>query len=308
MSLDKIDVTLVERLAPRSGPTSSADFNATLQEVLNSFAQIAAAWNNDLQPLIDTLPTGATNVPREDRTGDPDPFTNGLDGSQIFVDFTSTDLTEDGKFFSVDLERPFTIKETFVDLENRLTEDIQDVLVELAKVSQNTGITTRQKQAIGARIFDPDQTSASNSLDGLVQLLIRFSNQLELDIAGSSTYLDGLGVQTLDFDILAQLAALQAAHDYDSIFNQVSHDNLDIHTHQYHVDPVGVKNGINREFFLAGTDTFVQGSLQVFVNGVQPRKTTHYSERPDQRGFEFTLAYGAPTVTDNISIHYIEGS
>lgn len=308
--LDKIDVAVVERLAPRSGPTSSANFNATLQEIINSFAQVSNVWNNNLQPLIDSLPTGSTVIPRESRSSDPNPFDNGFDGSQVYLDMTSDELTEEGKYFDIDLNRPVTIKEALINLESKLTQDIQDVLIELARVSQTSGITTRQKQSIGARIFDPEQTSSSNSLDGLVQTLIRYTNQLELDIAADSAYLTGEGVQTLDFSILAQLAAIQAGHDYDPVFNTITHDDLDIHTHKFHITPVGSLNGINKEFFLPGTEEFVPGSLQIFENGLQLRKTYSYSEKANQRGFDLTAFHTAPfndgsPSSDWVWMHYI---
>ncbi len=310
MALDKIDITVVERLAPRTGPTSSANYNATLQEIINSFAQISGNWNSSLQPLLDSLPSGSTVTPREDRTEDPNPFINGFDGSQIYLDSTSTELTEDGKFFDIDSERPVTIKEAVLNLESKLVSDIQDVLIELARVSQSSGITTRQKQAIGARIFDPDQLSSSNSLDGLVQLLIRYSKQLELDISATPGYLNGEGSQTLDFGILQQIAAIQAGHDYDPVFNTVSHDNLDIHTHRFHITPLGATNGINKIFYLPGGEQFKAGSLQVILNGLEIRKNYYYSEHPDGGGYTFTVAGPAPVNSgspsdDWVWLHYI---
>ena len=88
MGISKIDVSIVERIAPDRGPTSSSDYNAVLQELINDLTQISLSWNGEVQPLLDTLPTGETNIIREERTEIPNPFTNGLDGSQMYLDLT----------------------------------------------------------------------------------------------------------------------------------------------------------------------------------------------------------------------------
>lgn len=303
--IQKVDIQIVERLAPKSGPTSSADYNATQQEVINSFAQIANSWNNSLQPLLDTLPSGSTTIIREDRTSDPNPYINGFDGSQIYMDCTSTEITDDGKYFDTVNNRPITIKESFEDLSATLSRSLQDISVQIAQVSQNTGVTPRQKQAIGSRIFDSEQVSSPGSLDGITQTLIRYTNQLQLDLAGSSSYLNGSGVQTLNFPIFSQISAIQAAHSYNAIFNTLDHSNLDIHTHKYFQVPVGDKNAINKTYYLPGTDTFKTGTLQVFENGETLRYPTHYSELPNGRGWIFSSSYEAPESDDDIWAHYI---
>ena len=82
MSLNKIENGVVERLAPACGPTSSSDYNATQEEIRGALIQITNSWNNELQPLLDTLPGGSTGIDPDKRTEDPNPFTNGFDGSQ----------------------------------------------------------------------------------------------------------------------------------------------------------------------------------------------------------------------------------
>lgn len=310
MALDKIEVTTVERPAAKSGPTSSADYNSTLREIINTFTQLSTQWNTVLQPLIDTLPGGSITIPRDTRTGDPNPFLNGLDGSQIYMDLTSTELTENGKYFSVVEDRPLSIKESFIDLESRFTAQNQETLSELARVSQEVGITTRQKQAIGARIFDPEQTSSSSSLDGLVQLNKRNLTQLAFDLGGESTFLTGQGVQTLTHDILSQLAAIQTGHTYNSTFNTLDHSHLDIHTHKYRQIPLGELNGINKSYLLPNGDTFAEGSLRVIINGLEAEFGTDYSEKAGNNGFDIAVARDALNSGngDKLWIHYILGS
>ena len=63
---------------------------------INSLKEIAIKWNSELQPLLDTLPNGDTGISREDRSDTPDPFANGFDGSQLYLDLTSTKTTDNG--------------------------------------------------------------------------------------------------------------------------------------------------------------------------------------------------------------------
>jgi hypothetical protein len=312
MAFDQIDVTIVERLAPKSGPTSSNDYNATLDETINSLAQISDAWNGSLQPLLDTLPSGSTIIVRDNRTEAPNPFVNGFDGSQIYVDLTSTNLTDDGQYYNSTFARPYTIKEYLATVTSAFNTQIENVLISISQVSQTSGITTRQKQSIGARIFDATQTSASGSLDGITQTLSRNLSQVGLDISGSGGYLTGLGTQTLQFPILSQLSAIQSAHHYDPVHNVVDHSNLDIHTHAFFVVPAGAMDGINVTFLLPGSAKFQVGTLQVFFNGLQLRPPYYYAERGDRRGF--TLINQTPPVNtgnpsdDWVWMHYIVGS
>lgn len=309
MSVDKIDVSVVERIAPAKGPTSSSDYNATLQEVTNDLIQLSLAWNSQLQPLLDTLPSGNTNIIREERTDDPDPFVNGLDGSQIHLDGTSTALTDNGKYFSESLDRPLTVKESLENVQDQLNDAIQELQVKIAQVSISSGITSRQRQAIGARIFNPETASSPTSLDGLVNKNERNIDQVALDLSGDPNYLTNTGAMSLDYAVFAKIQAIFDAHDHNPVFNTVSHQNLQLHEHRYHQAPAGSINGINKEYFLPGTEVFAPGSLRVIVNGLEIQKTKFYTEKADNRGFDFTAAFTA-LENDNVGaddylwIHY----
>jgi len=309
MGVNKIDISVVERIAPERGPTSSSDYNATLQELINDLIQISLSWNDEVQPLLDTLPSGRTNVIREERTEEPDPFVNGLDGSQVYLDLTSTTLTDNGKYYSEDLDRPLTVKESLENVQDQLNDAIQELQVKIAQVSLNSGITSRQRQAIGSRIFDPETTSSPTSIDGLTQGHSRSIDQIAPDISGDSDYLDGSGVQTIAYAILDQLTAIQTAHDYDPVFNTMSHGHIPLHGHRDHITPVGDLNGINKEYLLPGDESFNQGSLHVIMNGFELQKNIDYTERPDFKGFEITSAHralednGVPG-DDSLWIHY----
>lgn len=308
--VSKLDVSIVERYAPSRGPTSSADFNATLQETINSFAQVALSWNQEVQPLLDSLPGGATNIIREERTDNPNPFFNGFDGSQIYLDLTSTPLTDDGKYFSEANDRPLTIKESLESVQAQLNQSVQDLLVKIAQVAESSGITARQKQAIGSRIFDPETTSSPSSLDGKTQTLERNLDQVALDVYGDIDALNNNGVKSLVYTILQQLQSIQEAHNYNSVSNDMDHTNLPQHIHRYHIVPLGLLNGVNRTYDIPGGEKFIANSLRVIVNGLELRKGAEFSERAiDRRGFNISPSYPAlendgVNADDVVWVHY----
>lgn len=288
MGLQKIDVGITERIAPNKGPTSSADYNASMEEIINSLAQLSVAWNTQLQPLIDTLPGGSTGVNKDSRTETPNPFLNGFDGSQLFTDMTSTPVLDNGRFYDNLLRRPLTLKETFNKIQDQVNRSIQDLDVKIAQVNKNNGLTPRQKQAIGSRIFDPGTDSSPSSLDGLINVHSRYIDQIALDISGSTDYLIGNGAQSLIYSLVEQLQAIQDAHNYDSNFNTMNHAHLKFHEHRYHVAPVGEINGVNRDYYLPSGEEFIPGSLRVVVNGVELKKSKYYTEHPNNKGFSIT--------------------
>jgi hypothetical protein len=297
MSINKIDIGVIERIAPSKGPTSSTDFNSMMEEIRNSLAQISEVHNNQIQPLLDSLPGGLTGVDREQRIDKPNAFSNGLDGSQMYTDLTSTSVTDDGRFFNDTDQRPLTIKETINKVQDQLNESIQDLEVKIAKVGKQAGVTPRQKQAIGSRIFDPGTDSSPSSIDGKTSYLERAVDQIALDMAGSNTYILGNGAQSLMHSLKEQIEAIQASHNYDENFNTMSHRHLKFHEHRYHINPVGAINGVNRDYYLPAGEEFSTGSLRVIINGVEQKKSLFYTEHPNNKGFSIT-SYRDPLEND----------
>ena len=294
MSINKIEMGVIERIAPSRGPTSSSDYNSSMEEVRNALASLTLEWNQNLQPLLDSLPGGLTGIDIERRTSRPNPFKNGLDGSQLYTDMTSTPIVDEGRYYSETRKRPYTIKETFSSIQSQVNDKIQVLEVEMAKFGNTAAITARQKQSIGMRIFDPTTESNASSLDGQAQSSSKSIDQLALDISGNPNYLQGNGAMTLLHSIFDQVSAIQKAHDYNKNFNRMSHQHLQFHDHRYHQKPVGVLNGANRNFSLPGDETFVQGSLRVIVNSLELERNVHYVERADRKGFTMSEEGGTP--------------
>lgn len=289
MGLEKVSLGVTERIAPLRGPTSSADYNASMEEIRNSFSQLSSIWNTQLQPLLDSLPSGKKQINRDQRTSNPNPFINGFDGSQIYTDLTSLPYIEEGKFYNPDEKRPFTIKESLLNMQSQLNSRLQDLEVKISEIGKEAGITSRQKQAIGFRIFDPSTESSPTSLDGKVSALDRNITQLGLDISGNPNYLNNSGNQTLLYSILEQLEAIKDAHSYDSNFNTMSHGNLPFRIPRYHIVPNGALDGVNRDYFIPANEKFITGSLRVIINGVEQPQNITYIEHPNNQGFSITL-------------------
>lgn len=279
---------VIERVAPNRGPTSSADFNSTMEEIRNSLTEFSLAWNNSLQPLLDTLPGGLTGIDLDKRTDTPNPFVNGFDGSQLYTDMTATPVVDEGRFYDEDKSRPLTVKETFNGIQRQINDKIQNLEVQIAKINNESAISARQKQVIGMRIFDPTTESSPNSLDGQVSDLSKNVDQLALDLSGDENYLQNSGAMTLLHSIKDQLEAIQQAHDYNPHFNTMSHNHLQFHDHRYHVTPQGALDGANRDYFLPGDEEFIPGTLRVVVNGMELKRDVYFYEHPNKKGFTIT--------------------
>ena len=215
-TMEQFITSLIERRVPYNGPVLSDVWNDTNEEVVRDITTIQTLWNTLLYPLLGSMPSGPVEILATDRTGDISPFDNGLDGSQLYMDMTAT-LTDEA-YYSELLARPYTIKEAFEVFEEEINIAIEDA----KEAALLAGLTEDAKQKIGARIFYTGQTSAPDSLDGLLQRLDLLVDQLVGDIfnegfdAGAppdySSYPLSGGLQSRDNSIREQLDALQTIH------------------------------------------------------------------------------------------------
>jgi len=185
------------------GVFATSDFNGLVQELVQDLNGISTSWNTFVVPLLDSLPTGNSVVPTSKRTATPNPYVNGLDGSQMYLDATSTRATDRGLFYDTITGRPKTIKESVVDIYDSLVSRINSLStkVDTFSVSSDSstgeGLTDAEKDSIGAHIFDNTETSADDSLDGRITILE------EAEPVDGSLFLkhDGSVVCTGDLDL-----------------------------------------------------------------------------------------------------------
>jgi hypothetical protein len=138
-------------------------------------------------------------------------FINGLDGRTVFLDSSLTSTSADLTYFDASRDRPLTLLESLNSVRTTLTNSVNDLRDQIA--SESSGLTTDQKDAIGANIFDSGSTSSSTSLAGKSE-----NNRLNLiqvanDIYGAGYSLDNNGSANLTYSLMAQVDALLQIHN-----------------------------------------------------------------------------------------------
>lgn len=96
-----------------------------LEELILDINTIVSEWNDNLYPLLATLPGGRERVRLEERDTTINPVNNGLDGSQLFVDTTSSPRELGGLLHNG--SRPKTIRETFIDVYATITSKLNQI-------------------------------------------------------------------------------------------------------------------------------------------------------------------------------------
>ncbi len=215
--MEKVITSLVERKVPYNGPVESEVWNDSIEEMVHSVGLLQDAWNNLLYPMLGSLPGGPVEVTIADRDLDPNPFDNGLDGSQVYMDMTA--LESDTTYYSSVESRPYTIKESFVVFK----EDVDAQIQEAREAAVFAGINEEQKERIGANIFYINRSSSPSSLHGESIWLRQAVEQLIADIFNEGTDADSPpnlalypvddGLQTRDNTLMEYILSLLYYHD-----------------------------------------------------------------------------------------------
>lgn len=202
--LKNLNLTFVSRSAPNNGPSSSDAWNDTFFELATDLANISREWNNKLIVAFDALPKGeldsSVNV-----------FVNGIDGKNIWVDAQIDSGDNDLTFFNSTKNRPVTIEEAFQDIYQYVDVQLENTLASVLDVA--SGLTTDQKNAIGANIFDNTQTSSATSLDGKSERNRLNVIQLANDMYGDTYVIGNDGNTQLTNSVFAMVDALLELHN-----------------------------------------------------------------------------------------------
>lgn len=201
--INQIALSLIRRNAPYRGPRTSDSWNDTIDEISTDLASVISEWNLKLYPLLLGVPDGTDDV-------NIDAFTNGLDGSQLYVDHDSTESDDNGAYWNETYSRPITLKESLTEVREEMESNYNDLAALVAEASG--ALTHDQKRAIGLEIFSDDYTF------GGVSILTRSQNneynivQLAKDIYGSSFSLDSDGIANFTNSINDALDAILTLH------------------------------------------------------------------------------------------------
>ncbi len=140
-------------------------------EVLNDLNQIATAWNENIYPLLGSLPnSGAVRRVAANRDGTISPIPHGLDGSQVYMDMTTVPNANSNFLYSVDQNRPKTIKEVVLDSHSGLTSkmDRLENLVNVLEVNNAAFDDTEVKnwiRRVAANTWDEDEIALGANFD-----------------------------------------------------------------------------------------------------------------------------------------------
>lgn len=137
--LETIQVLFTKRNARRRGPTSSYQYNDSIEEIAHDFSALNEQWNNRLVPLTDGLPDGSEGLV----ASSVDAFTNGLDARTLFVNHDAT-ASVDSEYYKVSAERPTTVYEQIVDIYSTIStleEDLEDQINNKILTAQEISIT-----------------------------------------------------------------------------------------------------------------------------------------------------------------------
>ncbi|MBD3268452.1 hypothetical protein GF373_17430 [bacterium] len=206
--VSQIRINFVRRNAVYSGPSDSKQINDSWKEISTDLVNLSNQWNNRLVPLCSTIPSGSSS---DGSTTPLDAFTNGLDGSTLYVEADAT-LSSDSKFYNSGQSRPNSVKEQFSAVylyADTINDSLRDEIAEMS-----SALTEAQKARIGYNIFDSSQSSSSSSLDGMTQLNQDNLLQVAKDLYDTThVNLDGSGSAALTYSIRDHLQALLSSHN-----------------------------------------------------------------------------------------------
>lgn len=210
---NKLRTNFVARKMAWKGGFSSTNFNAMIEELAVDLANVATRWNTEAYPILNSLPRGSSETRWDEygATNIPDPVTDGLHGDSMFADNDATSATDDGLFWDITNNRPATIRETFLTVDDRLDTLQAGLESQIAGVA--SGLTDAQWTRLGIRVKDPLLTSADSSADGMASWAKTRVGYMADDIyAGSPGSVPGT---RLTYSIEEMVDALLELHNGD---------------------------------------------------------------------------------------------
>lgn len=223
-----MQMSFVARNAATRGPRTAATWRNSQRELSRDLSHISTYWNTYFSPLLPTLPdgTGTVDWKIDDFGNDLNAFVEGLDGSQLFIDFDTTAAEESGLFWNAAKNRPYTIKEMTKALDDAIETAKSELQAEINDVS--FGLTASQKTLIGDRIFGNPPSSA-DSLDKRIDANTLLVKYLCRDIYDDINHSLTTGLTNSVKDIADALVLLHGGTGWQGAL-ALSHSAIDIST------------------------------------------------------------------------------
>jgi len=293
-NVKKIYIQYVKRPQAKQGTFDSDNYNDSVDEILSDLTNLATSWNVELQPILESLPHGTTDT-RWSLPSSIDPKSNGLDGSQIFMDNSATSSSDDGIYYDSSNSRPYTIKEVATNLSDDIGDLRQEVTEQLTGLSN--GLSAEQWTRLGIWVRDGGSTSSSStSTDGIAR-----TNRTNLNNTIDDVYTAGDPPSSrLTYTVQEMLDAIAALHggtdwsddpstwnhssvstDFTYINNFIGKaaglDTPNYSTNYYVTDSDSLETAIgDLDTALHATDT-EQGYINTFIGKSSGNETPTYS-------------------------------
>jgi hypothetical protein len=238
-SVDQSSGTFYSFRTAARGSISSTELNASLDSMKSNLNHQWRLWQNNIRPVLDSLPAGARDTRWRVGKGLPpkiDALTYGLQGTTLFVFNDANAIRASGRYWDTDTERPITIAEAFENLWYAIDN------LEITSTSSTPSSVDLDPlwNAIGYHYQDPSLTSSSESLDSRVGVTEDWLEQLKKDLYGNHEgYLPWTFGVPLSYSVAMNIDYLLKAHGIPGGWQEdpslLGHDTFATaeHTHPY---------------------------------------------------------------------------
>jgi hypothetical protein len=238
-SVDQSSGTFYSFRTAARGSISSTELNASLDSMKSNLNHQWRLWQNNIRPVLDSLPAGARDTRWRVGKGLPpkiDALTYGLQGTTLFVFNDANAIRASGRYWDTDTERPITIAEAFENLWYAIDN------LEITSTSPTPSSVDLDPlwNAIGYHYQDPSLTSSSESLDSRVGVTEDWLEQLKKDLYGNHEgYLPWTFGVPLSYSVAMNIDYLLKAHGIPGGWQEdpslLGHDTFATaeHTHPY---------------------------------------------------------------------------
>lgn len=181
--IKKIPMSTSYRSSSLRGPNDANKFRSFQIEVQSDLANLTGTLNNTVKPLLNSFPAGGADS-RWALRSEIDCHSYGVQGATLFVFNSANSTFADGRYWSSEESRPYTIAEKIEDHDGRIGELESAVSTE---VSSASSLDLQDLwRAVGANYQSGTKTSWTNSLDARTERLECHDSQLAPDLYGDS--------------------------------------------------------------------------------------------------------------------------